>query len=205
MNVLEVQWQILPRFYAVPFEVEKLFERAIRTSLGTRPLTTLCHEDLLLVLCVHAGKHAWMRLSWLADVARLMERQAVNWEHVEGEAGRMGVHRIVAVTLLLAQQVLGSELPQAAAVRFSADRETQRVVDEVVANMARDGDYSTESPAYFRLMLAARERNLDRIRFLSRLAFTPGMEEWKLVSLPEPLYSLYRVIRLGRLLSRLAR
>ena len=203
-NVLEVQWQILPRFYAVQFEAERLFDRAVRLPLGARTVSTLCHEDLLLVMCVHAAKHAWTRLSWLADVARLIETRTINWEHVEREADRMHVRRIVAITFLLAHQILGSQLPEATG-RFKADRQCQRIVDEVTAHMNRDEEFSTKSPAYFHLMLAARERNVDRMRFITRLAFTPGMEEWKIVKLPEPLYPLYQVIRMGRLLSRLTR
>jgi hypothetical protein len=53
------------------------------------------------------------------------------------------------------------------------------------------------------LMLRLRERRADRLRFLSRLAFTPGPGEWKAVRLPVAFFPLYRLVRVGRLAARL--
>ncbi len=63
--------------------------------------------------------------------------------------------------------------------------------------------YDVESVDYFRLMLRLRERQSDRIRFVSRLALTPGPKEWAAVRLPRPLFPLYRFVRLSRLAARL--
>ena len=52
-------------------------------------------------------------------------------------------------------------------------------------------------------MLCLRERSGDRWRFGSRLLFTPGLGEWSLVKLPEPLFPLYRGVRLLRVSGRL--
>jgi hypothetical protein len=68
----------------------------------------------------------------------------------------------------------------------------------------RSGDgTSTESLGYFRQMLGLRERTRDKIRFLHRLALTPGMGEWSAIRLPAPLFPLYRIVRLFRLMGRL--
>jgi hypothetical protein len=50
-----------------------------------------------------------------------------------------------------------------------------------------------------------RERRADRVRFLARLAFTPGPGEWEAVRLPGALVPLYRVVRVVRLAGRFAR
>jgi hypothetical protein len=54
-------------------------------------------------------------------------------------------------------------------------------------------------------MMRLRERKADRLKFLQRLALTPGPNEWSAVRLPAPLFPLYRVVRLSRLAARLVR
>ena len=57
-NLLEIQWDIAPRFYTVEFLMPELFSRAITFELAGRRVRTLAPEDLFLTLCVHAAKHA---------------------------------------------------------------------------------------------------------------------------------------------------
>jgi hypothetical protein len=54
-------------------------------------------------------------------------------------------------------------------------------------------------------MLRLRENPSQRIRFLSRLAFTPGPGEWAAIRLPPSLFPLYRLVRFYRIAARLAR
>ena len=112
-NLLELQWQILPRFYSIDFDVASLFERADEISLGGRPMRTLRAQDLLLVLCVHAAKHVWVQLSWLCDIAQLVKSRQLDWNAIQDEARRLGIERIVNLNLLLAHKLLGSALPPA--------------------------------------------------------------------------------------------
>jgi hypothetical protein len=67
------------------------------------------------------------------------------------------------------------------------------------------GSFDTESWQYFRAAMRLRERRRDRMRFLWRLAVTPGPREWKSVHLPPLLFPLYRLVRISRLASRLLR
>ena len=61
-NLLEIQWNIVPRFYAVEFPMPELFARAMTIELAGRRVKTLALEDLFLTLCVHGAKHAWILL-----------------------------------------------------------------------------------------------------------------------------------------------
>ena len=58
-NLVELKWQVLPRFYSIAFEVSSFFDRAVELALEGQRLRTLCDQDLMLVLCVHAAKHGW--------------------------------------------------------------------------------------------------------------------------------------------------
>jgi predicted nucleotidyltransferase len=200
-NLLEIKWQILPRFYSIGFDVNDFFERATAVTLEGQRLCTLCDQDLMLVLCVHAAKHAWRQISWLSDIAQLARSRALDWTALQAEARRLGITRILAVTFLLAHKLLGAALPPQLGLEEDPKAEVlaQRMVRLVVA----EEEFDPESMAYFRLMMQLRERRRDRCVFWWRLLSTPGAGEWSAVSLPGPLFPLYRVIRVGRLAGRL--
>jgi hypothetical protein len=201
-NLLEVKWNILPRFYSIEFEVESLFARAVEVQVGGASLQTLCPEDLMLVLCVHAAKHAWVQLSWLCDIARLANHAAIDWRELMYRARQLGVERIVAVTFSLVQRLLGTP-PQLISTLIRNDRDVERRAASVIPIITGRTECNPESWSYFRLAMDTRERKRDRVRFLWRLASTPGVAEWSLINLPRPLFALYGLVRVFRLAKRI--
>ncbi len=204
-NLLEVQWAIQPRFYAVDFDMGSLFQRAVTAAVAGHPMRTLSSEDLLLVLSAHAAKHVWGRLVWLCDIARIMSLPTLNWSWIGSQAKVLGMVRILRITMLLANRLLGVAIPATAQESFSEDPATLALVDEIQTPILHEAVLNVESLAYFRLMMRLRERPVDRLRFLRRLVFTPGPGEWQAVRLPGPLFPLYRLVRLSRLAARLVR
>ena len=204
-GLLEIQWALQPRFYAVDFDMEGLFARAENVSVAGRQMKTPCAEDLLLVLCVHAAKHVWERLIWLCDIAQILKRENVNWDSVQSRARELGIRRIVSVTLLLAHRLLAAPIPSPIEKSIFADRAAGALAEEIATGLAAGDPNGVQQVSYFRLMMRLRERRADRLRFLARLTFTPGPGEWEAVRLPRVLFPLYRVVRLARLASRFAR
>jgi len=202
-NLLEVQWAIQPRFYAVDFEMDGLFERAVKVSVAGYPTKTLSSADLLLVLSAHAAKHVWGRLVWLCDIARLMALPDLDWNWIVTQARNLGITRIVSVTMQAASRLLDAAIPVEAG--FPHDSETAVLVEEIGSYITKDVPYDVESLSYFRLMMRLRERPTDRLRFVVRLIATPGPSEWQAVRLPRPLFPLYRLVRLSRLAARAVR
>jgi hypothetical protein len=199
-NLLEIKWQVLPRFYSIDFDTEKFFERASTVTIEGETLPTLCDQDLMLVLCVHAAKHAWRQISWLHDIVQLAKSRSLDWKEIVGEAERLGIVRIVVLTFLLARELFGSELPEG----IEADAKTEGLARRIAGLITAEEELDPESLAYFRLMMEVRERRRDRVTFLWRLMFTPGAREWTAVRLPWPMFPLYRGVRVWRLLRRLA-
>jgi hypothetical protein len=204
-NLLELQWALQPRFYAVDFEMDGLFERAVNVALAGRSVRTPSPEDLLLVLSVHAAKHVWGRLIWLCDIAQILKRENVNWEWVQSQAQELGIERILHITLLLANRLLATAIPAPLENPILADRAAHAFADEIAVAVAAGVTYEEEKVSYFRLMMRLRERKTDRLRFLARLAFTPGPGEWETIRLPKALFPLYRLVRLARLATRWAK
>jgi len=201
-NLLEIQWRILPRFYAVDFDIERLFDRAIAVDLCGRAVRTLCPEDLMLVLCAHAAKHAWTQLSWIREIGELSKSLQLDWDAIFNAAEQRGICRILAVSLTLANNLFGAEIPEAVQRYAQRDDEVEVVVRRILPLLSQEENLDPESVSYFRLMMEARERWQDRPRFLWRLAVTPSVGEWSAIRLPAPLFPLYRAVRFFRLAHR---
>jgi len=204
-NLLELQWALQPRYYAVDFEMRGLFGRAAHVTLAGRRVQTPSPEDLLLVLSLHAAKHVWGRLIWLCDIAQILHRETLHWDWIESQARELGIQRILHVTLIMANQLLGAAMPAPVANSVLADNAAKLLAEQIAVSVAAGVIYEEEKLAYFRLMMRLRERRMDRLRFLVRLTFTPGPGEWEAVRLPKLLFPLYRVVRLARLAARFAR
>jgi hypothetical protein len=197
--LVELQWRLLPRFYAVDLRVEELLARSDRTALGGRELASLSAEDSLLVLCLHAAKHLWMRLIWICDIAETMRTQVVDWGVVSARARILGVVRVLGVSFWLVRTLFGVDLPRPAQEIVDGDSSVRDLGEEFAARLARSATYDFESTEYFRWILKLRERRRDRVRYLWRLTWTPGEGDIATMRLPEALFPLYRVVRAVRL------
>jgi len=198
-NLVELQWQILPQFYSISFDMPALFRRSVEIELQGFHMRTLGREDLMLVLCVHAAKHEWAQLGMLRDIGALA-RLDVDWRWIEGEAQRLGIIRILDVSLLLARNLLGLKLPELPA---SQDQGAVELAAEIQSMLVLGKDVDAVSVRYFRLMARARERWQDRVRMGWRLATTPSVGEWQAIRIPDSLFPAYRAVRAMRLLGRL--
>jgi len=198
-HTVELKWRILPRFYSVEFDTETLFSRAKQVSLGGHSLQTLCVEDLLLVLCVHAAKHMWAQISWLCDIAELARSPEIEWQTTCERAERLGITRIVGVSLLLAQTLLGSVPPISMEEWCRKDAKIKTLNEQISRMISAGRAYDTDSAAYFNFMLQLRERWRDKVRFVMRLVWTPSMGEWSAMRVSERLSFMYRIVRLARL------
>jgi len=203
-NLLELQWGILPRFYAVDFDMPGVFARAVKIEVAGQSMKTPSPSDLLLILSAHAAKHVYGRLIWLCDLARLIGRQDLDWDWLQSQAEALGLVRIVRVTLELANRLLQAPLPAEAEKSFPQNVASSTLATQIQTQIGAT-PFDVESLGYFKLMMSLRERRSDQARFLSRLLFTSGPSEWRAVALPAPLFPLYRAVRLGRLAARLAR
>nr|WP_314445184.1 nucleotidyltransferase family protein [uncultured Sphingomonas sp.] len=93
---------------------------------GSHVLPTLPERLLLPYLAVHGASSAWFRLKWLADFAALVARTppAVLTTLAE-QAPRLGAGRSMAASLILANRLLGTAIPET----VEADRPTHRLVE----------------------------------------------------------------------------
>jgi hypothetical protein len=201
-NLVELQWALSPRFYSLDLRIEDLMARAEKIVVGGCEMRCLAPEDSILALSVHAAKHLWSRLIWLVDIAESLKTQRIEHEVVAARAGALGVERMLAVAYWLIKNLLDAKLPEVAERMISRDAKVEALGQKFAGRLAREASYDFASTEYFKLILKLRERRSDRYRFLWRLASTPGQSDIDVVDLPEPLFPLYRIVRIGRIFRR---
>jgi len=199
-NLLELQWRIVPRFYSIEFHLEAAFGRAVEMEIEGFRVRTLGHEDLMLALCVHAAKHGWAQLGMLRDIAALADF-GLDWNWIWAEARRLGIFRILLVSLLLARNLLSCPVPGNMPALGEIE-DAEKLAEAIQLRLSTGEEADIRSLRYFRDFMNTRERWQDRTRFASRLALTPSLSEWESVRIPDSLFPLYRIVRMGRLLKR---
>lgn len=203
-NLLEVQWAIQPRFYAVNLSTDELFERSITVSVAGRTMKAPSYEDLFIILALHVAKHVWGKLIWLCDLARIIQRENLDWTEIGVRARQLGIRRILGLNLQLVNRMLGAEIP-AGAEQHALDHGSEDLAKMIEMMTVNGVPFELESVAYFQFMLRLRERMADRIRFVSRLLLTPGPGEWASIQMPDIFFPLYHLVRLSRVATRLVR
>jgi hypothetical protein len=112
--------------------------------------------------------------------------------------------RIVAISLLLAHDLLKAKLPPPFA-GWPDKHSCDAFVCELRRSLGASGNSDVESLRYFVFMMRLRERWRDRIRFAWRLASTPSLEEWNAAAFSDWLFPLYHGVRAWRLMKRFGR
>jgi hypothetical protein len=214
---------LLPYFYAVDpgpaqLEFDDLWARSHRIALGASEvsdvvsndtsadpsnLPCLAPEDSLLALSLHAAKHLWTRLIWVADIAESLGAPNLDLPLVIKRAHAAGITRILGVSFWLANHLLSAQIPAAVRQVIDADSAIPHLGHACADRLARGATYDFESAEYFRQTGQLRERPRDRWRYLCRLIWTPGPGDVEAVTLPGFMFPLYHGVRGARLLRKL--
>lgn len=206
---VELHWAFTRPAMPVQLDLARLMPRTHTIPLADTSIRTLLPEDLLLIVCLHGGKHLWTHLTWISDVAGLLRSNpALDWDYVLSTADQLGITRLLYVGLSIAQRLVSSPLPDAIHQRITGDPETAALVDVFAARLF-DADrktlsYREEDSLFFRL----RERPRERAILLYHAMWKPGIKrlvkptsrDESVLPLPPPLRWLYYVLRPFRLI-----
>lgn len=208
--VVEVHWEISPRIYSFNLDMAEVWNRVKPLTLSGRDLACLSPEDTLLILCEHGTRHYWKRLLWIADLARLVEWNGLDWPWVLQQSRNIGSERVLLLGISLAETVFHANSPPLVSQRIQDDPEvrklTLRILGEIFSGRAVFSPVSspdgipdiTEELLY----LQARERFRDRMRYYLRRGTSPTREDLDSYILPGFLSPLYPVIRIGRMIKK---
>jgi hypothetical protein len=195
--LIEFQWAIVPRYFSLPLGTEQLWQGLRTIRIGGLDVLTLSPENLLLVLCIHGGKHRWNTLVWLSDIAEIIQLHAdLDWDYAVRQARVHRAERMLLLGLSLTHTVFGTALPENISVRLTEDKSVVRLNRQVCQTLIRGSEPGELAAHVF--LIRTRERWIDKIRYILRFTLSPTSVEWSLVRLPKifsPLYSALRITR----------
>jgi hypothetical protein len=201
--VVEIQWDIVPRFFSLTLDRDGLERRLVTTTILGMETRTLSAEDLLFVLCVHGGKHAWSRLEWVCGVAELLRvHPQLQWDLVVSLAARAGAIRMLLLGLTLARDLLEADLPAAINRMIDADAAVAALAADTLAQMFSDRLAAQGAFARARVQMRMRERWSDRIRYGVRLSSTPSARDWAILPASPASRALAYPVRMTRLAAK---
>jgi len=194
--VLELRWRLeltQPRFRH-NLGLDWVWPWRRTAILAGAEVPDMSPEITLLVLCMHGSKHVWSRLSWICDVAQLLDAfPGLNWKEVMQEARRVGLWRALALGVLLAHRVADAPVPQAVLQRFESDPAASSLAQHIQENLFDAPGIPPIRGVPYNLQLLG---FYDRVRLLLSLEFLrPNERDRAALSLPKSLHALYYVIR----------
>jgi hypothetical protein len=167
---VEVHVAIASWALAVRLDIRELLDRAVPIVVAGTRILTLCPEDLLLVLAVHATTHQWSFLKHISEIDAAL-RPDLDWDEMMRRARTARVLRIMSIALLLARDLFQTQIPTSVVTLALRDRGAVTLTREIAARLfapANDSDgFSTRLRAWW-LRLRCRERTSDKIRFAVR-------------------------------------
>jgi hypothetical protein len=183
--LVELHWRILP-----------LSDEELRRALGSQAAPGLPPDLNFLYLCLRAATDGWGSLKLLCDLAHWLEREPPDWERVLRLAGRLGLRRIVGLTLDALRVYFGVQTPAAVAESLASAWPRALPAFAVANPFAPATNLSPGAHHRFRLVL--RERFSDRVGYAARL-LRPTASDLAALPLPRGLGFLYWGVRWLRL------
>lgn len=206
--VIELHWRVAIPHSAFPI----IFDDALNTrstfSIAGKSLQTLPQDMHATYLCYHGTKHYWSRLFWLYDVAKLMLKKGTDWQSIFSQAQHLKAEASVGLALVLASKIFLVPIPEIATQHNNIIEVGEQLSTHLYFNILTD---IPDQPLHNRLSLESvrqqrswnnsihPSKNHHLIEWLNYV-FSPGINEWQSLKLPDSLTLLYRIwrpIRLG--------
>ncbi|HLI83839.1 MAG TPA: nucleotidyltransferase family protein [Bryobacteraceae bacterium] len=165
--VVDLHRALMPSWCGFRVDFHELYGRAATVNVCGTPVETLCSEDLLLLLCVHAAKHGWTHLKWAADIAVLLRAQpGFDWPTLFRIARRLRAHRRLLVSAGVASRLFEVPLPAPLDEKLRCDPAAQILAAEICSIPPSLREYWPR----MRLLIATRDDWHGRLRICLRLA-----------------------------------
>lgn len=195
--VLELHWSLSEQSFPFNVTFEQLWNNRTYVNLSGSNIPQFSAEDLLIYLCVHGSSHCWFKLKWICDVNELIcANPQIDWQTVQNRANKWGCRRMLHLGLILAQNLLDTDLPENIKQITEKNTAAQSLARQVNRLLFDTSENKFNS---YLFLLQCRERNRDKLTYLFKTILTPNEKDWYFRKLPKHLHFLYYIIRPYRL------
>ncbi|MFB2921626.1 nucleotidyltransferase family protein [Aerosakkonema funiforme] len=173
---VDLHKRIAPKYFPLLLDFDGLWQRLEPVSLIGTTVTTLCTEDLLIILAMQIAKDSWeqqQKLSQICDIAELIRsHQQLDWGRIIKQAKNLGSERMLLVSLLLAKDILDAKLPAEIKQRLQGDRLIKILAGKLRQWLFDSSDSASEKlQKLFFFPFAIRESLQDKINYARRLTY----------------------------------
>jgi hypothetical protein len=202
---VELHWRISTSLFSLQPDLSGAWNRAGITTVLGKKVPSFSPEDTLLILCEHGARHQWSQLSWVYDVAGMVETKKINLPCLIEQAEKNGNQRPLLLGLLLASDLLDADLSPEIYWMAKNDKAVRANAEQVKKDLFTRDSFRGGSELH-----ASERRNeldfysnlMSRHQLLRTLlrAFTPRTKDVNIASLPDALFPLYYLVRPLRLI-----
>lgn len=201
---IDLHWGFSGAYVPFPLAPDDIWNDLASFEFGGRAVPVLSDADLALLLAGHGTKEQWRTLGWIEDFALLIERRTgLDWAAIHRRAEMRGCGGSVTLGAVLARDLLGIDLPAALASLAAADKRSARRAATLISRLRLGLPEPESLPNFSDLDLC--DRQVDRVKAVLELAFTPTAGDYSAMPLPPALWGLYRLTRPFRLAAKAAR
>ena len=201
---IDLHWGFSGAYVPFPLAPEDIWNNLAVIEFGGRPIPVLSDADIALLLAGHGTKEQWRTLGWIEDFALLIDRRpGLDWAAIHRRAEARGCGGSVTLGAFLVRDLFGIDLPPVLASLAVADKCSARKAAALISRLELGLPEPESLPNFSDLDLC--DRQLDRVKAVLGLAFTPTAGDFSAMPLPPALWGLYRLTRPFRLAAKAVR
>jgi hypothetical protein len=194
---VELHWRLLPWYFVAPFDLDRIWSHLREVNLSGARVFTLPLGELLLMLCMHATKHEWDRLSYVCDIAELIHnsKDEIVWSDVREQARALGAEYMLGLGLRLAKDLMGVPIPAETALSAMEKTAVIALAERVRVHLFAPSKHRSMTRKRLPLVghsmdgllhhLRAKERTWDRFRYCLGMTIGVVLESARLGRLGE--------------------
>lgn len=201
ISTVTIYWALARPHAGLKCDFQAFAKRARSTAIAGRQVPALCRDDVLLLASVMCSLNVWSSAKWLADSAETVPEVA-DWNALEREARRIHAGRIFRLGIFLTSDLLGATLPDEVLSRAAGDTTVQRLAGKAAGRLLNAAPASVDSLYTARAGFHLCDTTRQRIAYVWRMLTLPTEADWKFARLPRSVFSLYGLLRPGRIVWR---
>ncbi|MDO9045575.1 MAG: nucleotidyltransferase family protein [Methanobacteriaceae archaeon] len=200
--IIEIKWRFAGDFFSLATDSSFLSENLNKLDLNCFQICNFSSVNQLIVLCIHAGKHYWTRLSWICDISEFIKSQNIDWEEALEKAEKLGTKRILLVSLFLAEDLFGLILPDKIIQQYIIDSQIEKISLQIKKMIFLEKKAELSLFEKFFLDLKKRENLIYSIKDCYSELTKPTQRDYNDIALPLFFFRIYVFIRPFLLIKR---